>query len=181
MRAVRRPRLISRPRPARPVVAIGCAVLALGCTAGATPAAARAAVEVPAQTGIQQANTQQANTQQANTQQANTQQADTQQGSIQQGSTQQGSIQQGGASQAASTEKTGASLESAAAKAGDTARTVAMSLIGLALAIASIVLAFRRDFKEAAGVFAVGIVAVLLATPAGLSLLQDTVTSLFGS
>jgi hypothetical protein len=83
--------------------------------------------------------------------------------------------------QAASTEKTGASLESAAAKAGDTARTVAMSLIGLALAIASIVLAFRRDFKEAAGVFAVGIVAVLLATPAGLSLLQDTVTSLFGS
>lgn len=82
---------------------------------------------------------------------------------------------------AASPEKTGASLESAAAKAGNTARTVAMSLIGLALAIASIVLAFRRDFKEAAGVFAVGIVAVLLATPAGLSLLQDTVTSLFGA
>ncbi len=82
---------------------------------------------------------------------------------------------------AASTEKTGTSLESAAAKAGDTARTVAMSLIGRALAIASIVLAFRRDFKEAAGVFAVGIVAVLLATPAGLSLLRDTVTSLFGS
>ena len=64
--------------------------------------------------------------------------------------------------QAVSAEKTGTSLESAAAKAGDTARTVAMSLIGLALAIASIVLAFRRDFKEAAGVFAVGIVAVLL-------------------
>jgi len=85
------------------------------------------------------------------------------------------------ASSAAGTEKTGASLESAAAKAGDTARTVAMSLIGLALAIASIVLAFRRDFKEAAGVFAVGIVAVLLATPAGLSLLRDTVTSLFGA
>jgi hypothetical protein len=78
-------------------------------------------------------------------------------------------------------ESAGTSLESAAAKAGDTARTVAMSLIGLALAIASIVLAFRRDFKEAAGVFAVGIVAVLLATPAGLSLLQDTVTRLFGS
>lgn len=85
------------------------------------------------------------------------------------------------ATSAASTEKTGTSLESAAAKAGDTARTVAMSLIGLALAIASIVLAFRRDFKEAAGVFAVGIVAVLLATPAGLSLLRDTVTSLFGA
>ena len=82
---------------------------------------------------------------------------------------------------AASTEKTGTSLEAAASKAGDTARTVAMSLIGLALAVAAIVLAFRRDFKEAAGVFAVGIVAVLLATPAGLSLLQDTVTSLFGS
>ncbi len=42
-------------------------------------------------------------------------------------------------------------------------------------------LAFRRDFKEAAGVFAVGIVAVLLATPAGVSLLRDTVRSLFGS
>jgi hypothetical protein len=98
-----------------------------------------------------------------------------------QASIDQGSIQQGTAQQARSPEKTGASLESAAAKAGDTARTVAMSLIGLALAIAAIVLAFRRDFKEAAGVFAVGIVAVLLATPAGLSLLQDTVTSLFGS
>jgi hypothetical protein len=48
------------------------------------------------------------------------------------------------------------------------------------LAIASIVLAFRRDFKEAAGVFAVGIVAVLLAQPTGLELLQHTVTSLFG-
>jgi hypothetical protein len=85
------------------------------------------------------------------------------------------------APQAASSEKAGASLESAASKAGNTARTVAMSLIGLALSIASIVLAFRRDFKEAAGVFAVGIVAVLLATPAGLSLLRDTVTSLFGA
>ncbi len=75
----------------------------------------------------------------------------------------------------------GASLESAAAKAGDTGRAVAMSLIGLAFAVAAIVLAFRRDFKEAAGVFAVGIVSVLLATPTGVSLLQDTVNSLFGS
>jgi hypothetical protein len=100
---------------------------------------------------------------------------------IQQGSSQQQTGIDGATSQAPSVEKTGTSLESAAAKAGDTARTVAMSLIGLALAIAAIVLAFRRDFKEAAGVFAVGIVAVLLATPAGLSLLQDTVTSLFGS
>jgi hypothetical protein len=93
----------------------------------------------------------------------------------------QTNIQQPSSSQSATAEKAGTSLESAASKAGDTARTVAMSLIGLALAIASIVLAFRRDFKEAAGVFAVGIVAVLLATPAGLSLLQNTVTSLFGS
>jgi hypothetical protein len=83
--------------------------------------------------------------------------------------------------QAASTEKTGASLESAAAKAGSTGRAVAMSLIGLAFAVAAIVLAFKRDFKEAAGVFAVGIVSVLLATPTGVSLLQDTVNSLFGS
>jgi hypothetical protein len=75
----------------------------------------------------------------------------------------------------------GSSLEAAASKAGSTGRKVAMSLIGLAFAVAGIVLAFRRDFKEAAGVFAVGIVAVLLATPAGVSLLQDTVHSLFGS
>jgi len=80
----------------------------------------------------------------------------------------------------ASGEGGGASLESAAAKAGDTGRAVAMSLIGLGFAIAAVVLAFRRDFKEAAGVFAVGIVAVLLATPAGVSLLKDTVASLFG-
>jgi hypothetical protein len=75
----------------------------------------------------------------------------------------------------------GSTLEAAASKAGSTGRKVAMSLIGLAFAVAGIVLAFRRDFKEAAGVFAVGIVAVLLATPAGIHLLQDTVNSLFGS
>jgi hypothetical protein len=73
------------------------------------------------------------------------------------------------------------SLESAAAKAGDTGRAVAMSLIGLGFAVAGTVLVFRRDFKEAAGVFAVGIVAVLLATPAGVSVLRDTVASLFGT
>jgi hypothetical protein len=56
-----------------------------------------------------------------------------------------------------------------------------MSLIGLAFAVAATVLAFRRDFKEAAAVFAVGIVSVLLATPTGVSLLRDTVSSLFGS
>ena len=102
------------------------------------------------------------------------------QASIQQGSAQQGSIGQGSTKHAAPTENTGSTLESAAQKADSTGRTVAMSLIGLALAIASIVLAFRRDFKEAAGVFAVGIVAVLLATPTGLKLLEATVTSLFG-
>ncbi len=85
------------------------------------------------------------------------------------------------ASSAATSESGGSSLESAAAKAGNTGRAVAMSLIGLAFAVAATVLAFRRDFKEAAGVFAVGIVSVLLATPAGVSLLRDTVASLFGS
>jgi hypothetical protein len=73
------------------------------------------------------------------------------------------------------------SLESAAAKAGETGRKVAMSLIALGFAIASIVLAFRRDFKEAAGVFAIGLVAILLATPAGVNVLHDTVNSLFGA
>jgi hypothetical protein len=85
------------------------------------------------------------------------------------------------AQQPAGGEQAPSSLESAAAKAGDTGRAVAMSLIGLAFAVAATVLAFRRDFKEAAGVFAVGIVAVLLATPAGVSLLRDTVNSLFGT
>jgi hypothetical protein len=75
----------------------------------------------------------------------------------------------------------GSSLESAAAKAGNTGRAVAMSLIGLAFAVAGTVLAFRRDFKEAATVFAVGIIAVLLATSTGVSLLRDTVAALFGS
>jgi hypothetical protein len=86
-----------------------------------------------------------------------------------------------GSPQAAEQRSGGTSLESAAAKAGNTGRAVAMSLIGLAFAVAGTVLAFRRDFKEAAAVFAVGIIAVLLATPAGVSLLRDTVTSLFGA
>lgn len=73
------------------------------------------------------------------------------------------------------------SLESAATKAGETGRNVAMSLIGLALAVAAIVLAFKRDFREAAAVCAVGIVCVLLATPAGESLLRDTVNAIVGS
>lgn len=85
------------------------------------------------------------------------------------------------AAPAAGSEKSGSTLEAAATRAGDTGRAVAMSLIGLAFAVAATVLAFRRDFKEAAGVFAVGIVSVLLATPAGVSLLRDTVASVFGT
>jgi glucose uptake protein GlcU len=86
-----------------------------------------------------------------------------------------------GVPRAAEQQSGGSSLEAAAAKAGNTGRAVAMSLIGLAFAVAGTVLAFRRDFKEAAAVFAVGIISVLLATQAGVSLLRDTVTSLFGS
>jgi hypothetical protein len=81
---------------------------------------------------------------------------------------------------AGSNEETG-SLESAASKASETGRKIAMSLIALGFAIASIVLAFKRDFKEAAGIFAVGLVAILLATPAGVNVLQDTVNKLFGA
>jgi hypothetical protein len=87
-------------------------------------------------------------------------------------------------SAAASTSTTaagGSSLEVAATKAGEMGRKVAMSLIGLALAVAGIVLAFRRDFKKVAGVLVVGLLAILLATPTGVSVLQNTVTSLFGS
>jgi hypothetical protein len=80
----------------------------------------------------------------------------------------------------ATNEGTG-SLESAAAKAGETGRKVAMSLIALGFAVASIVLAFKRDFKEAAGIFAVGLIAILLATPAGVNVLHSTVNSLFGA
>ena len=89
----------------------------------------------------------------------------------------------GGGQAAAAASSPGAptdSLEAAASRAGDTGRKIAMSLIGLGFAVAAIVLSFRRDFKEAAGVFAVGIVAVLLATPAGVQLLRDTVSSIFG-
>ena len=75
----------------------------------------------------------------------------------------------------------GNQLESAAHKAGETGRKVAMSLIALGFAIAAIVLAFRRDFKEAVGVFAIGIVAVLLAQEAGVKLVENLVHSLFGS
>jgi hypothetical protein len=79
------------------------------------------------------------------------------------------------------TTETTVSLEAAATKAGETGRKIAISLIGLGFAIASIVLAFRRDFKEAAGIFAVGFVAVLLASKTGVNVLQDTVNTLFGS
>jgi hypothetical protein len=71
-------------------------------------------------------------------------------------------------------------LEDAAERAGRIGRTVALSLIGLALAAAAVMLVFRRDFKEAAGVFAVGLLAVLLATPSGLRLLRNTADLLFG-
>lgn len=85
----------------------------------------------------------------------------------------------GSASAASATN--GNSLEAAASKAGETGRKVATSLIALAFSIAAIVLTFKRDFKEAVGVFAVGIVAVLLISPAGINVLHDTVALLFGS
>jgi FtsH-binding integral membrane protein len=79
------------------------------------------------------------------------------------------------------TSANGTSLESAANHASATGRTVALSLIGLALAVAAVVLVFKRDFKEAVGVLAIGVIAVLLASPVGLSVLQNTVALLFGS
>lgn len=79
------------------------------------------------------------------------------------------------------TGSSGGSLESAASQASSTGRTIAFSLIGLALAVAAVVLVFKRDFKEAVGVIVIGIIAVLLASPVGLSVLQNTVSLLFGS
>lgn len=74
-----------------------------------------------------------------------------------------------------------ASLESVATKASETGRNIAVSLIGLALAVAAIVLAFKRDFRQATAVFAVGLVCVLMASSAGETLLQDTVKTLVGA
>jgi hypothetical protein len=71
------------------------------------------------------------------------------------------------------------SLEQAAKRAGDTGRKVAMYLIGLAFAFAAVLLVFKRDFREAATIFGVGILAVLLATPSGLETLRSTVDTLF--
>jgi hypothetical protein len=93
-----------------------------------------------------------------------------------------GSFSQGGVTPAQTVSGAeGNELESAASKAGETGRRVAMSLIALGFAFAAIVLAFRRDFKEAMGVFAVGVVAVLLAQETGVKLVQNLVGALFGS
>lgn len=86
----------------------------------------------------------------------------------------------GASSSAAASTGEGHDLEKAAERAQGTGRKIAMSLIAVGFAIASIVLAFRRDFKEAAGVFAIGFVAVLLAGSHGVEALQDTVNTLFG-
>src|SRR5689334_21198082 len=51
------------------------------------------------------------------------------------------------------------SLEHATKRAGDTGRKVAMYLIGLAFAFAAVLLVFKRDFREAAAIFGVGILA----------------------
>jgi hypothetical protein len=88
---------------------------------------------------------------------------------------------QGAAAASAASSGEDNELESAAHKAGETGRRVAMSLIALGFAFAAIVLAFRRDFKEAVGVFAVGVVAVLLAQETGVKLVENLVTALFGS
>ncbi len=87
----------------------------------------------------------------------------------------------GAALAASSLTNSGVSLESAASQASNTGRTIALSLIGLALAVAAVVLVFKRDFKEAVGVLAIGVIAVLLASPVGLTVIQNTVSLLFGS
>jgi len=89
-------------------------------------------------------------------------------------------VNSGSQANAAASAGEGHTLESAAKRAANSGRKIAMSLIAVGFAIASIVLAFRRDFKEAAGVFAIGLVAVLLAGEYGVKALQDTVKMLFG-
>jgi hypothetical protein len=93
-----------------------------------------------------------------------------------------GSVGSSAKTSSAASEASGSSLEKAATSAGETGQKVAMSLIGLALAIAAIVLAFRRDFKEAAGVLAIGVVAIFLAdNNIGVNVLKETVEKLFGT
>jgi hypothetical protein len=82
---------------------------------------------------------------------------------------------------AAVTSGTPSSLETAASRASSLGRTIAFSLIGLALSVSAVVLVFRRDFKEAMGLLVIGVIAVLLASPVGVNVLQDTVSTLFGS
>lgn len=89
-------------------------------------------------------------------------------------------VRAGSSSSSTSSGGSGSSLQDVADKAGRTARSVAIKVIGLALALAAIVLVFKRDFKEAAAVFAVGIIALLLASQEGVDLLQNTAHSLFG-
>ena len=71
-------------------------------------------------------------------------------------------------------------IEQAASNASETGRKVAISLIGLGFAFAAVVLAFKRDFKEAVAVFAIGVVAVLFAQQSGINLIQNLVHSLVG-
>jgi hypothetical protein len=85
------------------------------------------------------------------------------------------STSSGGSSSSGATD----SLEQAAKRAGDTGRKVAMYLIGLAFAAGAVILIFKRDFREAATIFGVGILAILLATPAGVNTLRSTVDALF--
>jgi glucose uptake protein GlcU len=71
-------------------------------------------------------------------------------------------------------------LEKASQKAEDTARTVVASLIGVGFCVAAVILVFRRDFRDAAAAFAVGLVAIVLATDTGYNMLTDLSTKLFG-
>lgn len=73
------------------------------------------------------------------------------------------------------------SLVTAASNATAVGRTIALSLVGLALAVSAVVLVFHRDFREAVGVLAIGIIALVLVSPVGLAVLQGTVKTLFGS
>ncbi len=72
------------------------------------------------------------------------------------------------------------SLQRAAKNATRATRGIVGQLIAIALCVAAAVLIFKRDFAEAAAVFVVGMLALLLVDPAGISLLKGTVRSLFG-
>jgi len=71
-------------------------------------------------------------------------------------------------------------IQTAASNATATIRNVAGSVVGLGLALAGIILVFKRDFSWAAAAIACGVVAYVLISSSGAGALKDFVTKTLG-